>query len=331
MPAVDFMIDTFRIEEVIDSFLQLVLAQNIYALRTCSFSIENKRERTPCILVSTLFIRPLRNSRSVFNVYRLIPFPIFTKDEKYIYSNLPAFVGINTVDDTIALWTRTANQQTCSFLMVVQCDEEPLIVPLSTIPCLQELFGKQVPTTSTCHVTRSQEVQPSILHVGGGLWLFYNTDQPYQCQAVMNSTENIRITAPGQYRIPCELQIQCSIIELPSVSCITETIVVRPTTGNIYKQISAAGLSLNNLTHRLVRTYSKNAIAALTSLEKQSLQQKSTFKRILLEFGNWALSVLLLLSLTIILIVVKILRARINRQIDATQKNINKLIRDFGD
>jgi len=102
----------------------------------------------------------------MFIIYRRIPFLILTKNEKYFYSNLPNYLGLNTVNNSITICVGIANEQTCSFTMILRCGEEPLITPLSTLPCLEQLFEERVPTFSTCQGSRSQEIQPGIINIG---------------------------------------------------------------------------------------------------------------------------------------------------------------------
>ena len=61
--------DNLPTQEFIDSFLQLVLTQKVHALRTCSFNTESMQQQTPCLLVSTLLVRPRPESSSTF--YRI--------------------------------------------------------------------------------------------------------------------------------------------------------------------------------------------------------------------------------------------------------------------
>jgi hypothetical protein len=329
MSNISTFINEFDMQELTDSFLRLVLAQKVYALRTCSFNIESTGQQTPCLLVSTLLVRPLPDSSSMFIVYQPIPFPVLIKNKKYTYSSLPSFIGLNMGDNTVAIWTGALDERTCSFSIFVQCNEEPLIVPLSASPCLLELFGEQIPTISACPVTRSKEIQPSIMHVGGDLWLFYNTDKPYQCHALNNSTEDVLITEAGLHRIPCGTQLQCANIKVPTMQCTNETIVLRRPTGKYYKQLSDTGLSLNNFSNLLLKSYSNDALKTFENLEQESLRQKPILNRLLQEFGNRALGILTLLALIIILIIAKILRGRILKEVDLAQKDLNKLIRDF--
>ena len=100
------------------------------------------------------------------------------------------------------------------------------------------------------------------------MWLFFKFDQPYQSQAAINSIEMISITALGLYRIPCEMQIQCSDINLPTISSINESIFMRPTNEKIYKQISNVRFALHNFSNRLLTTYTKYAIQTLRSPEQ---------------------------------------------------------------
>ena len=93
--------------------------------------------------------------------------------------------------------------------------------------------------------------------------------------------------------------------------CTNATIAIRHLTGKIYKQIPSAGLSLNNFSNLIRNTYSKNELFTFENLAQESVRQKPTFDRLLQEFGNKVIGIITVFTLTIILIIVKTLRARI--------------------
>ena len=63
-------------------------------------------------------------------------------------------IGINVIDDTIAVWNQVEKAK-CTPSKTVRCQEEPLIVSLSTLSCIEQLLSSCTVTSNVCEVTRS--------------------------------------------------------------------------------------------------------------------------------------------------------------------------------
>ncbi|CAF2901811.1 unnamed protein product [Rotaria sp. Silwood2] len=94
------------VEDSLNAFSQIAVGQSIYALRYCGLNRQHSLSSKPCLVISTLFIRIPSNSPSVYSIYRLFPLPVVTNDNKYIYSDLPKIIGINSIEQTLIRTTR---------------------------------------------------------------------------------------------------------------------------------------------------------------------------------------------------------------------------------
>jgi hypothetical protein len=160
------------LSESLNLFSQLIVAQSIYILRSCSIQQEQISTSQSCLIVSTLFLRPSIESNTVFSVYRLIPLPAVVNGEQFMYANMPEVIGVNTDDQTVILWDSAPKKKECLFSIFVYCKEKPPLVQLSDSPCLSELFNYDTHIVSSCQITRSRGMQTNIINIDSNIWLF---------------------------------------------------------------------------------------------------------------------------------------------------------------
>ncbi|CAF2771201.1 unnamed protein product [Rotaria sp. Silwood2] len=208
----------------------MIVAQTVYALKSCSIqNNEHLRSSPACLVVSTIIRRMPVESSSIYQVYRLTPLPVFFKGEKYVYSDLPVIVGFNNINKKVILWNDDNLLNTCAFSKIVQCHNYPVSIPLSTLPCLNELFDNRPLSMSTCQVRRSNNVQPNILNIKNNIWFAYPSSEPFECESQSLSSpmsDIISINEPMIVTLPCDRPVQCSNILLPSTACVNTTVTL---------------------------------------------------------------------------------------------------------
>jgi hypothetical protein len=167
--------DSYKIndvEESLNAFSQIIVGQSVYALRYCGLSRQYSLSSKPYLAVSTLFIRISSNSPSVYSIYRLLPLPIVANGNKYIYSDLPKIIGINSIEQTLIMWNDELDSNECTFSPIVLCHNTPISMSLSESSCLSQLFDDYQSVTIMCQVSRSQNIEQTVLRIDDGLWLF---------------------------------------------------------------------------------------------------------------------------------------------------------------
>jgi hypothetical protein len=171
------------VRESLNAFSQTIVGQSIYALRYCGLSRQYSLSSKPCLAVSTLFKRISSNSPSVHSIYHLLPLPIVANRNKYIYSDLPKIIGINSIEQTLIMWNNELDSNECTFSPIVLCHKTPILMSLSEPSCLSQLLDDHQSDTSMCEASRSHNIEKAVLHIDDGLWFFYNTNYTYYCQA----------------------------------------------------------------------------------------------------------------------------------------------------
>ena len=196
-----------NVDESLNAFFKLVIGQSVYALRYCALSRQHSLSSKPCLAVSTLFVRIPTNSLSIYSIYRLLPLPVVVNGDKYIYADLPKIIGINSIEQTLIMWSNELESNECTFSPIVLCRNEPVSLSLPKSSCLSQLFDDYQSDTSMCQVNRSPNVEQGILYVDDGLWLFYNIYLTHYCQVHSTSnglTETISINESTIVSIPCK-------------------------------------------------------------------------------------------------------------------------------
>ncbi|CAF4996821.1 unnamed protein product, partial [Rotaria sp. Silwood1] len=200
----DTLYTTSNIQESLDNFAQLIVGQSTFILRYCSFSKQDSLFSQPCLAISTLFLRSPIDSMSTFTIYRLLPLPITTNGNKYVYVNLPKLIGNNSYDHSLIMWHDELDVDECTLSPFVKCQQMPVVTPLSKSSCLSQLFGDNQITTSSCQVSRSQSTVKDVMNIDNGIWLFCNTFEKRYCQIYSTSNglyETISINEAAIYTI----------------------------------------------------------------------------------------------------------------------------------
>jgi hypothetical protein len=122
------------VQQSLDASAQLIIGQS--ALHYCSLGRQNSSPSQPCLVISALFLRSPAVTTSIFSIYRLFPSSILFNGDKYVYSNLPKFIRINTLDQTIIMWSDQSDSYECAISTIVQCQEIRPSIPLSKTSCL---------------------------------------------------------------------------------------------------------------------------------------------------------------------------------------------------
>jgi hypothetical protein len=227
----------------------------VFALRYCSLSKRNSLSSQPCLAVSTLFLQIPADSVSTFSVYHLIPLPITFNHDKYIYSNLPKVIGINSIDQTLVMWNDDLVINQCTFLPIVLCQYKPVSVSLSKPSCISQLFDNQQLTTSMCEVSRSQNIEQDVLHIDDGIWLFYNVRHTAYCQFYSNINglpETVSIREAAVVRMSCDKTITCTHFQLPSTICKEKRVIITPNLTFNPQNLSHFIVPIKNMTQMIL-------------------------------------------------------------------------------
>ncbi|CAF1490513.1 unnamed protein product [Didymodactylos carnosus] len=133
MSAIDKSYQMEDLSEALNTILQLIVGQFMYIQRSCSINEQPMGTNQPCLIVSTLFLRSSIASDNVFSVYRLKPLPAIVDDEQFMYSNLPAIIGINKDNETVIFWNTVPKKNECLFSIFVHCKTNPPIIISSRV------------------------------------------------------------------------------------------------------------------------------------------------------------------------------------------------------
>ncbi|CAF3815290.1 unnamed protein product [Rotaria sp. Silwood1] len=199
-------------EELMNEFSQLIIAQSMHVLRSCSIMYKDTNAYPPCLIVSTLFTIPSPLNSFSYTVYNLHPLPVVVNQNKYIYTNIPTTFGLNLINKTLAIWSDEQKRFKCRFSKIVQCEEEPTYVSLSSLPCMEQLFSSNGSTSNACEITHSINSQPAIINIVEGIWIFYNSNEVRHCNVYSNLNdfnEILTIDEPSILRLPCETFVEC--------------------------------------------------------------------------------------------------------------------------
>ena len=130
---------------------------NLFSCRECSLNQQDTSPQ-PCFAISTLFLRSPSSTSSTYLVYHLILLPTVVNNNRYMYSNLPKAISVNSTYKTLILWNDDFNINECLFLIVIQCPVTPLSIPLANSPCLSHLFSGKKSSNPFYIVTQSNSV-----------------------------------------------------------------------------------------------------------------------------------------------------------------------------
>ena len=240
-------------------------------------------------------------------------------------------IGINVIDDTIPVWNQVEKAK-CTPSKIVRCQEEPLIVSLSTLSCIERLLSSCPVTSNVCEVIRSFYSTAVLFHLTQNIWIFYNTYRVQRCNIFSykdNSFETLIISEPPLTELPCEASIKCSDSRLQLPLCRREKkSIMLKVLGNI-KRTSHLRYSFRSLKKKLEAEYKANARHSLEKLQFDLYDHESIKKKVIDVLLKMSVYVRLFVVLIITVAITKLLKSKLQKHIKNTQKEMNKLSEIF--
>ncbi|CAF3785162.1 unnamed protein product [Rotaria sp. Silwood1] len=195
-----------NMKENIHMLTSLIIGQAVYAMKSCSIRLNEHTQNGPaCLVVSTIYRKLPEESSSFYQVYRLIPLPVLFEGEKYIYSNLPTIFGYNNLENKVILWSNDDFSASCTFSSIVHCQNSPITLSLSAIPCLEELLSVESSSISKCQVSRSKAIYHNMFNIKNNVWYAHLNDETFHCksQSLSNQLSDIiTIKEPMIFKLP---------------------------------------------------------------------------------------------------------------------------------
>ena len=328
--TIDTSYTVSNIQESLNILVPLIVGQSVFVLPDCSFIQHNLLPSQPCLAISTLFLRTSIHSASISSIYYLIPLPTIFNSDRYVYSNLPKIIGINSMDQRLIMWNDESDINQCTFSPVVQCQRTPISMPISKSSCLSQLFSDNQPLTTMCQVSRSQNIDQDIIYIDNNIWLFNNIHHAQYCH--IYSTENelaetITINEPAIVSIPCNKKIACMDYQLSTSSCSQRrTAIISNFTSNI-RNLSHFILPIQNITRTLLSSYESQSEKSMNELFTTFRSKQPTFKRMMHDFASYILSVVFFILLIMLLYIFKLVRYRVQRELDSLESLVIEMIR----
>ncbi|CAF2046695.1 unnamed protein product [Rotaria magnacalcarata] len=327
MSSIDKSYVYSSMEDLMNEFSRLIIAQLVHVLHSCSMLYQDIDTYPPCLIISTLFIRPPPLNSFTYTIYNLYPLPVVVNENRYVYTNLPRTFGLNSIDETLIIWNDDQKRLKCIFSKVVQCEEEPTYVPLSSLPCMVQLFSSDGSNSNACEIAHSINSQYGIINIVESIWIFYNLNEVKRCNMYLyenNSIEVLTVNEPSVVRLPCETFVKCSDIQLKSSTCKKDTTTIKSLRSGIGKTISSLQYSIKELTSRLESEYSARAIKSFQQLQLDLYRSTPTWTKILQASGSLLIYFLLLIVSIIIGVVVNFIETKITKKVNKIEKQMNK-------
>ncbi|CAF4269274.1 unnamed protein product [Rotaria sp. Silwood2] len=238
--------DVEDIKENMNVFINMIIGQAVYALKSCSIRQNEQLPSGPaCLVVSTIIRRISTETSSFYQVYHLTPLPVFFNGEKYIYSDLPKIFGFNKIEKKVILWNDDNFSTACTFSKIIQCRNQLMNIPLSTVPCLDELMNTESSSISKCQVTRSKNIQSNLINIKSNIWYIFSSGESFECESQSLSSlisDFISVKEPMIVTFPCDKSVRCSNIQLPQTTCINTTVMITTKYNATLKKQSVPGL-----------------------------------------------------------------------------------------
>ncbi|CAF4656880.1 unnamed protein product, partial [Rotaria sp. Silwood2] len=208
--------DIEDIKENMNVFINMIIGQAVYTLKSCSIRQNEQLPSGPaCLVVSTIIRRISTETSSFYQVYHLTPLPVFFNGEKYIYSDLPKIFGFNKIEKKVILWNDDNFSTACTFSKIIQCRNQLMNIPLSTVPCLDELMNTESSSISKCQVTRSKNIQSNLINIKSNIWYIFSSGESFECESQSLSSlisDVISVKEPMIVTFPCDKSVRCSNI-----------------------------------------------------------------------------------------------------------------------
>jgi hypothetical protein len=317
-----------NVRESLNVFNQLIVGQSIFALRYCSLSSLKLSDSQPCFVISTLFLATITDSISTFSIFRLIPLPIVFDGNKYIYSNLPKMIGLNSIDQTLIIFNDDSDNGECIFSPIVLCRNKPLSISLLKPSCLSELVDNNRSVTTMCSISRLQNIEQDIMQIDEEIFLFYNIPQPYHCQVYSNShilIGKFSISEAAIIRMPCNKTIMCTNIQIPALSCKEHKIIVTPSFNLQTQNVPYFIVPIKNMTQALVSSYQLQFDKSIAEIMTAFTSKQSRFKQITRDFATYILSAICFIFAIIFLYIFKLIKYKLAKEI----KNLESMVEDM--
>ena len=319
------------ITESLNLFSQFIVAQSVYVLRSCATNQRSSSNSHSCLIVSTMYLRPLIEINKSPIVYKLIPIPAIVNDEQYIYTNMPEMIAININDQSAMLWSSASTATQCIFSIFVYCQKKQPMIKLPISPCLSELFNNSTHSVNSCQISRSREIQNSIINVDNDIWIFSFNQRPLQCHvepSVDKFNSIISINDPSIIRVPCNHTITCTNVIIPPATCKNRKILVKSTTTDTYEETTTFSRPLNTMTNHLLSAYKtaqKNLMKDISSWDSNQYIITKYVKELVAIVP--AIFFLLLLSITLFFI--RWIKRMVQKRIDKLEKDVDDLVHEL--
>lgn len=319
-----------NIQESLNILVSLIVGQSVFVLPDCSFNQHNSLPSQPCLAISTLFLRTPIHSASIFSIYYLIPLPTIFNGDRYVYSNLPKIVGINSMNQRLIMWNDESDINQCTFSHIVQCQRTPISMPISKLSCLSQLFDDNQTLTTMCQVSRSQNIDQDIVYIDNNIWLFNNIHQVQYCH--IYSTENeltntITINEPVIVSIPCNKKITCMDSQISTSSCSQRRTAIISNFASNIRNLSNFILPIQNITRTLLSSYESQLEKSMNELFTTFRSKQSTFKQIVHDFASYILSIVFFILLIMVLYIFKLIRYKVQSELDSLESLVIEMIR----
>lgn len=224
-----------NIRESLEIFQQLVVAQSIFISRYCSLDQQYSLS-TPCVIISTLFVRPPPNDPNSFLIYKFKALPVIVNGENYFYSNIPTFIEIHHDRQSLIIWEDASLMNDCIITSVfVSCRKMPLIISLANYPCLAQLLIGDIEKNNSCEVTKSTVTYPGVVEIWNGLWFLYTVRGTHFCDVYSTEdlvVETITINMDMIINIPCDKRAVCFGDRISSSVCDNQPVMILPMSWN---------------------------------------------------------------------------------------------------
>ena len=216
------------------------------------------------------------------------------------------------------MWTDESDINECTFSYVVQCKKMPVLISLSKVSRLSQLFDQNQLVTSMCEVRRSQNINQDVIDITNGIWLFNNIHQAQYCQISSSSnelTEAITINEPSIVSISCNKTLTCIDYQLLALSCTQQRLIVTPTVPSNIRQLSHIILPIKNMTETLISTYQLQLEKTVKDMKPILLSPQSMFKQIIYDFGICILAFICFIIITLVVAALKYIKNKNERQL----------------
>lgn len=312
--------------QLIDDFNQVIVSQSLHAFRSCSMREENYLS-PPCLIISTVFVRPLRPTIDACTVYQLHAIPIMTDDHRYEYTNVPNIFGCNSIRNKMVTWHHESQKLKCLFIKTVLCFETPVPSPMSDELCLRALLSNQVTDILSCDVIRTRTARHRLQNIIRNIWVFNDPDANNRSELsdhydlTHEKTENFTAV----FIQSCNQTIKSLRHKRASPTCDDDSTVIFSTNRNAYEKLSTRKISLQNLTSKLVRTYWRNSDRIFAEIEILRTANESTIQRIWKTTGHDAMHAFLLAILFFLIAVATFFRRRCQTRLHNLERGISNL------